>query len=169
MNQKRARSGKEKAGRNRARSRASKKTAASPRVKAPRTKVASPLRIRSQHIDFLTYKSSQLRKFYSEVLELSAEMRDVDGLDYLLVKTSPTSSIGFMPPHPDMRSEQPAPREPSLYFLVDDIDRVYRYLTGKGVGFAGPPETMPWGHRVLTTTDPEGRTVMIAARAEPED
>lgn len=96
-------------------------------------------------------------------------MRDVDGLDYLLVKTSPTSSIGFMPPHPEMRSELAALREPSLYFLVDDIDRVYRYLTAKGVGFSGPPETMPWGHRVLTTTDPEGRTVMIAAKAEPED
>jgi predicted enzyme related to lactoylglutathione lyase len=169
MNQKGARSGKQKVGRNRARSRVSNKAAASPGAKALRTKVASPLRIRSQHIDFLTYKSSQLRKFYSEVLELSAEMRDVDGLEYLLVKTSPTSSIGFMPPHPDMRIEQPAPREPSLYFLVDDIDRVYRYLSGKGVGFTGPPETMPWGHRVLTTTDPEGRTVMIAARAEPED
>jgi hypothetical protein len=28
---------------------------------------------------------------------------------------------------------------------------------------------MPWGHRILTTTDPEGRTVMLAGKVEPED
>jgi predicted enzyme related to lactoylglutathione lyase len=169
MNQKRGRSGKAKAAKTGAPSRPLKKTASAPGARESRAKGASPLRIRTQHIDFMTYKSSQLRKFYSEVLELPAETREVDGLDYLLVKTSASSSIGFMPPHPDMRSDQPAPREPSLYFLVDDIDRVYRHLSAKGVGFSGPPETMPWGHRVLTTTDPEGRTVMFAARAEPED
>jgi predicted enzyme related to lactoylglutathione lyase len=169
MSGKRKHSGKATAGKGRAPSRSSKKTDGAPSAKASRTKGGSPLSIRSQHIDFLTYKSSQLRKFYAEVLELPAEMQDVDGLDYLLVKTSPTSSIGFMPPHPEMRSEQAAPREPSLYFLVGDIDRAYRYLTAKGVSFSGPPETMPWGHRVVATTDPEGRTVMIAAKAEPED
>jgi uncharacterized glyoxalase superfamily protein PhnB len=28
--------------------------------------------------------------------------------------------------------------------------------------FEGPPADMPWGHRVVRTTDPEGRSVMLA-------
>jgi predicted enzyme related to lactoylglutathione lyase len=128
-----------------------------------------PLAISSQHVDYVTYKSSQLQKFYGEILALPTEFRDVDGLDYLVVRTSSSSSLGFMPPHPDMRGGDAAPREPGLYFMVEDVDRAYEHLLAKGVRFASPPQTMPWGHRVLTTTDPEGRTVMIAGEVEPED
>jgi predicted enzyme related to lactoylglutathione lyase len=138
------------------------------RTKPQRGK-SGPLGIGTLHVDFLTYKSTQVEKFYREFLELKTEFSDMDGIDYLRVKTSSTSSIGFMPPHPDMRGEQPAPREPALYFMVEDVDRAYQYLLGKGAAFVRPPETMPWGHRVLVTTDPEGRTVMIAGKAEPED
>ncbi|HEY7819866.1 MAG TPA: VOC family protein [Vicinamibacteria bacterium] len=127
-----------------------------------------PLAISTQHVDYLTYKSSQLQKFYGEILELPTEFRDMDGVDYLLVRTSATSTLGFMPPHPDLRGEA-APREPGLYFMVDDVERAYQHLLSKGVRFTRPPEIMPWGHRVLTTTDPEGRTVMLAAEVEPED
>ncbi len=28
----------------------------------------------------------------------------------------------------------------------------------------GPPQEMPWGYRVVTTTDPEGRTIMLASK-----
>lgn len=138
------------------------------RTKTSRSK-SGPLGIGTLHVDFLTYKSSQVEKFYREFLELKTDFSDMDGIDYLRVKTSSTSSIGFMPPHPDMRGEQPAPHEPALYFMVEDVDRAYQYLMGKGAAFVRPPETMPWGHRVVVTTDPEGRTVMIAGKAEPED
>jgi predicted enzyme related to lactoylglutathione lyase len=138
------------------------------RDKGARRKPAS-LGIGTLHVDFLTYKSAQVAKFYGEFLELKTELSDMDGIDYLLVRTSSSSSVGFMPPHPDMRGEQPAPREPALYFMVEDVDEAYRYLLSKGGAFVRPPETMPWGHRVLVTTDPEGRTVMIAGKAEPED
>jgi predicted enzyme related to lactoylglutathione lyase len=145
-----------------------KKTAAKAASKAPSGK-KSPLAVSSQHVDYLTYKSSQLQKFYSEILELPIEFRDMDGLDYLVVRTSSSSSLGFMPPHPDIRGGEAVPREPGLYFMVEDVDRAYEHLLSKGVRFPRPPETMPWGHRVLTTTDPEGRTVMLATEVEPED
>jgi predicted enzyme related to lactoylglutathione lyase len=138
---------------------------------APKSSAARkpPLAIASQHVDYLTYKSSQLQKFYGEILELPTEFQDMDGLEYLVVRTSTSSSLGFMPPHPDLRGGEAAPREPGLYFMVDDVDRAYEHLLAKGVRFPHPPQTMPWGHRVLTTTDPEGRTVMLAAVVEPED
>jgi predicted enzyme related to lactoylglutathione lyase len=154
-----------------------KKKAGKSRPKAPAKRPGpkaagarkSPVAISNQHIDYLTYKSSQIQKFYGELLELPTEHRDMDGLDYLVVKTSSSSSLGFMPPHPDIRGGEATPKEPGLYFMVEDVDRAYQHLLAKGVRFPKPPQTMPWGHRVLTTTDPEGRTVMIASEVEPED
>lgn len=119
--------------------------------------------IKTQHVDFLTYKVDQLRRFYEETLGLPAEIQDVEGLNYLVVHTSSSSTLGFMPPHPNMTGEQPGPKEPTMYFLVKDLDSTYRRLLAEGVPFMGEPEEMPWGHRVVTTTDPEGRTVMLAS------
>jgi predicted enzyme related to lactoylglutathione lyase len=146
-----------------------RRAAKSPGRPARPARKLAPLAISSQHIDYLTYKSSQLQKFYGELLELPTEYRDMDGLDYLVVRTSSTSSLGFMPPHPEMREGGATPREPGLYFMVGDVDRAYEQLLAKGFRFTRPPETMPWGHRVLTTTDPEGRTVMLATEVEVED
>ncbi len=114
----------------------------------------------------MTYKVDQLRKFYDGILELSTETSDEEGLNYLLVRTSPHSTMGFMPPHPDMLGEPPQPREPTLYFEVKDVDYAYAQLIAKGAAFAGPPVEMPWGDRVVTTTDPEGRSIMLASKAK---
>jgi predicted enzyme related to lactoylglutathione lyase len=115
-----------------------------------------------QHVDFLTYKVEQLRKFYGDILGFPTEQGD-STLNYLFVNTSATSSIGFMPPHPRMTSEQPPPKESTLYFIVEDVDRVFAKLMAKGVAFMGPPQEMPWGHRVIMAHDPEGRTVMLGS------
>lgn len=135
-------------------------------TKPKKRKGASALRIKSQHVDFLTYKVDQLRKFYDEILELETETRDTEGLNYLEVRTSESSTIGFMPPHPDMLGEQPLPREPTLYFVVKDVDKAYAQLLAKGAAFMGPPQEMPWGYRVVTTTDPEGRSIMLASKVK---
>lgn len=140
----------------------SRKSSSSKKSKAKGRKTSKrALGIRSQHVDFLSYKVDQVRKFYEEMLGLPSETRDTEGLNYLVVTTSSSSSLGFMPPHPEMRSEQPLPREPTLYFLVDNLDAVYAKLLAKGVGLLGPPQEMPWGHRVLSTMDPEGRMIMF--------
>jgi predicted enzyme related to lactoylglutathione lyase len=120
-----------------------------------------------QHVDFLTYKVEQLRKFYGDVLGFPTEQGE-STLNYLFVNTSASSSIGFMPPHPRMTSEQPPPKESTLYFIVEDVDRVFAKLMAKGVAFMGPPQEMPWGHRVVMTHDPEGRTVMLGSPSKKE-
>ena len=145
-----------------ARKKAAQKTAR----KTSKRRRAGGLAIASQHVDFMTYKVDQLRKFYDGILELPTETHDAEGLNYLLVRTSPRSTMGFMPPHPDMRGEQPRPREPTLYFEVKDVDRAYAQLIVKGAALAGPPVEMPWGDRVVTTADPEGRTIMLASKVK---
>lgn len=132
--------------------------------KSKKRRRASALRIQTQHVDFLTYKVDQLRKFYGEILELETETRDTEGLNYLIVRTSESSTIGFMPPHPDMHGEQPLPREPTFYFVVKDVETAYAQLIAKGAAFMVPPQEMPWGYRVVTTTDPEGRSIMLASK-----
>jgi len=132
--------------------------------KSKKRRLASGFRIKTQHVDFLTNKVDQLRKFYAEILELETETRDAEGLNYLMVRTSESSTIGFMPPHPGMQGEQPAPKEPTLYFVVRDVDTAYAQLIAKGAAFMGPPQEMPWGYRVVTTTDPEGRSIMLASK-----
>ena len=44
-------------------------------------------------------------------------------------------------------------------FLVDDVDRVHRNLTGLVTDFVAGPTTMPWGNRSLLFRDPDGNLV----------
>ncbi len=138
------------------------KKASSKGVRAGASEFPNNINLVNQHIDFLTYKLEQARKFYGDVLGFRTEQQDPN-LNYLVVHVTPESSLGFMPPHPQMKGDQPPPREPTLYFVVKDVDKVFANLVTKGVAFMGPPQEMPWGHRVITTTDPEGRTVMLGS------
>ncbi|MGA5823346.1 VOC family protein [Kitasatospora sp. NPDC094028] len=49
-------------------------------------------------------------------------------------------------------------------FLVDDVDRVHRNLTG----FVTEPTTMPWGNRSLLFRDPDGNLVNFFTPVTPE-
>ncbi len=50
----------------------------------------------------------------------------------------------------------------SVTVLVDDVDRTYRELSGRGVSFLGSPEDRPWGQRSVYFRDPEGHLIEIA-------
>ncbi len=53
-----------------------------------------------------------------------------------------------------------APEHLTVGLQVDDVDRTYDELRGRGVVFEGPPEDREWGRRAATT-DPTGHTVHI--------
>ncbi len=49
-----------------------------------------------------------------------------------------------------------------LNFKVDNVDKVYDSLTGKGVKFINQPKDMPgWGDRVVHLRDPDGNLIEI--------
>lgn len=123
---------------------------------------ANAIGLVTQHMDYTTHDIHGLRKFYVEILGFKDANFD-EGFQYLWVPTGHSSSLGFMPPMPGMGEPSPA-KEPTLYILVADVDRAYATLSAKGVLFEGPPADMPWGHRVVSTNDPEGRRVMLATR-----
>jgi predicted enzyme related to lactoylglutathione lyase len=142
---------------------AAPRKAAPPRPAAPPA-VPSAIGLELHHSDFTTHNLDGVRRFYVELLGFSKH--DVDPqMNYLFIQTGHSSSIGFMPPMPGMGEPSPA-KEPTLYFMVKDVDRAYATLAQKGVMFEGPPADMPWGHRVVSTVDPEGRRVMLASRKQ---
>ncbi len=50
---------------------------------------------------------------------------------------------------------------PSIEFLVDDVDAVYRELKGKGVNFVKEPHDEPWGGREAGFLDLDGNLLEI--------
>lgn len=45
--------------------------------------------------------------------------------------------------------------------LVDDVDKSYRNLKGKGLKFATEPKDQPWGVRDAAFVDPDGNKFVI--------
>lgn len=148
------------------RARASKPAArrSAPARQAAPPSIPSGIGMRSHHFDYTTHDIDAVKRFYVELLGFKNHEHDPQ-FNYLWVQTGNTSSLGFMPPMQGMGEMSP-PKEPTLYFMVDDVDRAYANLSAKGMMFEGPPADMPWGHRVVRTTDPEGRPVMLATRKQ---
>jgi len=138
---------------------AAKRAAAKSPAKAPASP-PSAIGLLSQHMDYTTHRFDDVKRFYTDLLGFRRFEQDPT-MNYLFVQTGHSSSVGFMPPMQGMGEPSPA-KEPTLYFMVKDVDRAYSALAAKGVQFEGPPADMPWGHRVVTTVDPEGRRVMLA-------
>ena len=148
-----------------ARKAAPKKVAATKKA-APKRAAAAPAATPSaigamnHHLDYTTHDIEGVKRFYTHLLGFKKFNEDPK-FNYLWIQTGHTSSLGFMPPMQNMGEPSPA-KEPVLYFMVKDVDRAYSNLSAKGVMFEGPPADMPWGHRVVKTSDPEGRAVMLA-------
>jgi catechol 2,3-dioxygenase-like lactoylglutathione lyase family enzyme len=51
--------------------------------------------------------------------------------------------------------------ESAVTILVDDVDRTYRELSGRGVQFLGQPADRPWGQRTAIFRDPESHLIEI--------
>ncbi len=129
---------------------------------APQAPPAPPnaIGLMNQHLDYTTHRLDEVKRFYTDLLGFKKFDHD-PSMNYLYVQTGRSSSLGFMPPMEGQGEPSPA-KEPQLYLMVKDVDKAYADLSARGIQFQGPPADMPWGHRVVRTTDPEGRTVLLA-------
>ena len=121
--------------------------------------VPNAIGLLTQHMDYTSHAMEDITRFYTETLGFT-EFKRVG--EYLMVRTGQTSSLGFMPPMPVAPDQWQPPREPTIYLMVENVDRVYADLTNRGVEFDQAPQDTPWGHRVAMLRDPEGRTVCLA-------
>lgn len=123
---------------------------------------SSGIGLTHHHADYTSHDVEGVRRFYTEVLGFGNALY-IPEHGYLTVFLSPRSSLGFMAPMPGMPPESwSPPGEPRIYLFVEDVDRAYQNLTSKGVSFDQAPADMPWGHRLATLRDPEGRLVCLA-------
>jgi len=51
--------------------------------------------------------------------------------------------------------------KPEICLLVDDVDKAYQNLKGKGVEFVTEPKDQPWGGRTAAFVDPDGNALEI--------
>jgi metallothiol transferase len=107
----------------------------------------------------ITFYVSDLRKakkFYEEILclEKKYEYSSYVGFECGGVE------IGLVPkPEKEQKASQTSP---SIEFLVDNVDKVYKDLKSKGVKFIKELHDETWGGRQATFTDPDGHILEIA-------
>jgi uncharacterized glyoxalase superfamily protein PhnB len=119
-------------------------------------------------IRVITGDVARLVDFYERVTGVSATWATEDFAE--LVTPHATLAIGSTRTVPLFApgSAEPADnRSVILEFLVDDVDRVYKNLTGFVTEFVNEPTTMPWGNRSLLFRDPDGNLVNFFTPVTP--
>lgn len=108
--------------------------------------------------------------FYSEKVGFPVRLRAegyaefaIEGAKFALLARSRVSKLAG-----DAHAGRPAPgaHESAVTFLVEDVDRTYRELSGRGVPFLGTPQDRAWGQRTVYFQDPEGHLVEVATNLQ---
>lgn len=108
----------------------------------------------------ITGDITRLVGFYERATGLRARWATEDFAE--LSTASATLAIGSTRTVPLFAPGSAVPgenRSVILEFRVEDVDRVYRNLTGFVTDFVNEPTTMPWGNRSLLLRDPDGNLV----------
>lgn len=107
-------------------------------------------------ITFYVSNLKKAAKFYEEILGLEKKYEyssyvgfECDGVE-----------IGLIPKLTE--GQKVSPLSPSVEFLVDDVEKVYKELKKKGVKFIKELHDEPWGGRQATFTDTDGNILEIA-------
>jgi predicted enzyme related to lactoylglutathione lyase len=102
---------------------------------------------------------ARLQAFYSELLGAEETGRvPEEGEPFFVVLRIGSSDLVIV------ADEQGAAVEPgriSLNVFVENVDDLLPTVEPAGGKVLGPPNDMPWGHRVAHVTDPEGNTVNL--------
>ncbi len=104
--------------------------------------------------------------FYSEKVGLPVRLRAegyaefaVEGAKLALLSRSRMPELVG---HAHLGLPAPGSHEGSVTILVEEVDRVHRDLTARGVKFLAPPQDRPWGQRTTYFEDPDGHLIELA-------
>ncbi|MFD9596310.1 VOC family protein [Kitasatospora sp. NPDC059973] len=119
-------------------------------------------------IRVITADVARLVGFYERATGVTAQWANEDFAE--LTTATATLAIGStrtVPLFAPGSAEPGANRSVVIEFLVDDVDRVHRDLTGVVEDFVNEPTTMPWGNRSLLLRDPDGNLVNFFTPVTP--
>ncbi|MFJ4123453.1 VOC family protein [[Kitasatospora] papulosa] len=119
-------------------------------------------------IRIITNDVARLVAFYEHVTEVRAEWANDDFAELrtpaATLAIASTRTVPLFAPG----SARPAENHSVITeFLVDDVDRVHRNLTGYVTEVVAGPTTMPWGNRSLLFRDPDGNLVNFFTPVTP--
>ena len=119
-------------------------------------------------IRIITADVARLVEFYEHITEARAQWATEDFAELELgtatLAIASVRTVGLFAPG----SAHPADNHSVITeFLVDDVDLVYRNLTGFGTDFVTEPTTMPWGNRSLLIRDPDGNLINFFTPVTP--
>ena len=106
----------------------------------------------------ITFYVSDLKKavkFYEETLGLE---RKYEYSSYVGFECGGVE-VGLVPKLKEHK--RVASKSPSVEFLVDNVEKFYEELKGKGVKFTKELHEEPWGGKQATFTDPDGNILEI--------
>jgi catechol 2,3-dioxygenase-like lactoylglutathione lyase family enzyme len=126
------------------------------------------MKLELTHIRLLVNDIETCREFYKNKLGLSEQLAVVEGIYYefvagdcvlALYKRDLMESVAGVTMAGEVAADKVA-----LTFEVDDVDAVYKELSGKGVKFTTEPHDQEaWVLRVAHLRDPEGNLIEINA------
>ncbi|MFJ3728965.1 VOC family protein [[Kitasatospora] papulosa] len=119
-------------------------------------------------IRIITSDVARLVAFYEHVTQVRAEWANDDFAELrtpaATLAIASTRTVPLFAPD----SARPAENHSVITeFLVDDVDRVHRDLTGYVTEVVAEPTTMPWGNRSLLFRDPDGNLVNFFTPVTP--
>ncbi|MGW6057411.1 VOC family protein [Streptomyces sp. NPDC055189] len=119
-------------------------------------------------VRIITSDVARLVDFYERATGVAADWSNEDFAE--LRVASATLAIGSTRTVPlfSPGSARPADNHSViLEFLVEDVDGVYKNLTGFVQDFVNEPTTLPWGNRSLLFRDPDGNLVNFFTPVTP--
>jgi predicted enzyme related to lactoylglutathione lyase len=120
-------------------------------------------------IRIITGDVARLVEFYERATGLSANRATEDFAElrttYGTLAIGSTRTVALTAPGAARPAEN---HSVIIEFRVDDVDAVYKELTGFVTDFVNEPTTMPWGNRSLLLRDPDGNLVNFFTPAAPK-
>jgi uncharacterized glyoxalase superfamily protein PhnB len=119
-------------------------------------------------IRIITADVARLAGFYERATGVQADWASADFAElrtaHATLAIGSTRTVALFAP----RSATPASnRTVIIEFLVEDVDSVYKNLSGLVEEFVNEPTTMPWGNRALLFRDPDGNLVNFFTPVTP--
>ncbi|WP_460528234.1 VOC family protein [Flindersiella endophytica] len=103
----------------------------------------------------------RLKTFYADLLgaeEQTCVPGDGGPFYVMLDLGAPGLTLGLVA---DERGASTAPGRSALAVFVDSVDDLLPRVEPAGGKVLGPPNDMPWGHRVAHIADPDGNSVNL--------
>ncbi len=119
----------------------------------------------------ITEKLQETKGFYTKILDFGISFEN----DFYILMHTPDKSaeISFLQPnHPSQKSIFQAPFNGKGMYLtieVENVDKVYKQIKGKGISIEIEIRDEPWGDRHFAIVDPNGIGIDLVTYTKPEE